>query len=281
MLSFLPTFLEWPYTVLIYLVYIALTFISFIVLKLIIYEIAALLAIRKVSKIKGVKVAPYYPILGFVSHFLNQTGQDGQEKLMQEIGDTDGQNFLVYNSMPCPLGRLTWLVTSTSTFKEYLTLDAAHTYRDLQSDLYPLINVGFLGDNSEKGLKARSIFIEFFFYDRIQKLKDPMLKIMENKLKTLPEKYGINKEKFVEFDLRDFMSNIMQNWISNLMFGCENEEDIEIDLDSPECALIKDQEYAHFSFKNYKKISLTKLSVMLTEVCVVLNRDLDFLLSGG
>jgi hypothetical protein len=98
-----------------------------------------------------------------------------------------------------------------------------------------------------------------------------MTKILDTKMKFSAKKYGLSKSEYTVIHVRSFLEKIVINWISNLAFGCSNESDIEVDLDSlgwKELRNCKWDVCNDCDFKDYKRISLTKVANVMIETGV-------------
>ena len=173
-----------------------------------------------------------------------------------------------------PFGSIMIVLNRAEAIKEYISKEQEHTVRLLGPDFYPGLNLGFVQESGNVGLHHRGIYNEFFFYDRIQNLKNPMLKILDNKLESLIKENKLSRSNFVEVNIREFLTPIMLSWIANLTFGCEDESELEIDLTSPGCASLKDAEFDDFSFKGLKKASLTRLSQVFNANAIGADSDI-------
>jgi hypothetical protein len=126
-------------------------------------------------------------------------------------------------------------------------------------ELNPLMNLGFAQEYGTHALMHRSVFSEFFLYERISKLKFRMLPILEKKMLLLIKQHKINNSKFTEIDLREFLVVIQLNWLSDIIFGCKQESELDIDLTAPDCAGIRDHDFGHLNLAGLAKISLPQL----------------------
>ena len=163
--------------------------------------------------------------------------------------------------MSAPLGKLFVIPITKEAIKEYVAKEMTHSRRG--SADYPGLKLGFVGVNGRTGLQHRQIYSEFFFYDRIQEFKEPMLKIAQEKLKILIGQHKISAEKFTEIDMRGMIREVMLAWLSLVVFGCKDESELDVDLTAPDCAGIRDQFFVTQDLKGVKKIGLAHLVEML------------------
>ena len=80
------------------------------------------------------------------------------------------------------------------------------------------------------------------------------------------------------------MEEIVLNWVSNLAFGCLNESDLEVDLDSPGWKELRHYKWDvcdMIDFKDYKTISLTKVANVIIETGVRSEEELKNLLGSN
>ena len=80
--------------------------------------------------------------------------------------------------------------------KDWLSKEADCSIRKASEAYFPGLNFGFMGDNSRAGLVHRSIYTEFFFYDRVQRLREPMTKILNTKMDFSAREYALSKSDY-------------------------------------------------------------------------------------
>lgn len=102
--------------------------------------------------------------------------------------------------------------------------------KEFNMKMVPDLNIGFGGQSGNWAMMNRFIFNDFFFYDNIKSLQLPMDKIFDAVLENQISDYGVNKDSFVEINLKEFMAPFMIKWMSLLMFGYESEKELEVDL---------------------------------------------------
>jgi hypothetical protein len=190
---------------------------------------------------------------------------------------------VAYNSIILPFAKFVCIINGKQALKDWISKEADCSIRRSTDAYLPGLKFGFLGDNSRAGLAHRSIYTEFFFYDRVQRLREPMTKILDTKMKFSAKKYGLSKSEYTEIHVRNFLEKIVLNWISNLAFGCSNESDIEIDLDSPGWKELRNCKWdvcGDCDFKDYKRISLTKVANVIIETGISSFKELKNLLGA-
>jgi hypothetical protein len=163
-------------------------------------------------------------------------------------------------------------------FKDWLSKEADCSIRMNQEAYYPGINLGFFGDNTRAGLAHRSIYSEFFFFERVQRSIEPMAKILDTKINSYVKANCISKTDYVEVDVRDFLERIAIEWISNMTFGCSHESEMEVDLDSPGWKELRNYKWDKCDFADYKKISLTKIGNLIIETGLTSSKEVKNLL---
>ena len=109
------------------------------------------------------------------------------------------------------------------------------------------MNLGFVDMGGKIGLKNRQVFSEFFFYDRLQTLKQPMYAIAQRQIKDFVENQNINNSEFKNIDLKEsLLEKIVLDIITLILFGFSSSEDLLIDLsEHPEIANGSYQENLH------------------------------------
>ena len=131
--------------------------------------------------------------------------------------------------------------------KEYLAKEVEYTKKIIGDEYQPLMNLGFGQEAGTHALMHRSVYSEFFLYERISKLKYRMVPILEKKMPLLIKEHKINNSKFTEIDVREFLVVIQLNWLSDIVFGCKEESELDIDLNAADCQGIKDYDFGHLN----------------------------------
>jgi hypothetical protein len=153
------------------------------------------------------------------------------------------------------------LLNQPASMKEYLAKEVEYTKRLMGEEYYPLFNVGFVQESGTHALMHRSVYSEFFLYERISKLKYTMVPILEKKMTLLIKQHKINNSKFTDINLREFLVVIQLNWLSDLVFGCKQESDLDIDLTAADCQGIKDFDFGNINLAGLATVTLPQLLV--------------------
>ena len=192
-----------------------------------IVEVSHYFAVKSYSGIKG--VTTYY-------HFLNglmslKNSWDGKDRL-KVINDKFAENddHMIVSNMPhTDFGTVYVCLNSHEAIKDYLMKEMESTRKDLTNGTIP-INFGFTSQSGKEGLHNRAIFNDFFIYDHIQSLYDPMFSIINTHLNQFIKEKNIKNNEFTQINLREFFQEIMIDWTSLLLFGCESAEELNVDL---------------------------------------------------
>lgn len=175
------------------------------------------------------------------------------------------------NNMNQAFGGVFYFLNKPSIIREYFTKEIDHTIKYLNSVEQPDLNLGFVQMNGKEALKMRAIFNEFFMYDRIKNLSYKMGEIQDRVIKKQIEELGLNRDKFVEIDLKKFLGEIMINWNALLLFGCESAEEMEVDLTPfPE---ITSADFPMHDYKDKKSTNLVNLASHFIECCIYYEID--------
>jgi hypothetical protein len=151
------------------------------------------------------------------------------------------------------------VLNQPASMKEYLAKEVEYTKKLAGEEHYPLMNLGLGQEYGTHALMHRSIYSQFFLYERISKLKYRMVPILEKKMPLLIKQHKINDSKFTEINLREFLVVIQLNWLSDIVFGCKQESDLDIDLTAPDCQGIKDYVFGHLNLAGLATVPLPQL----------------------
>jgi len=175
---------------------------------------------------------------------------------------------VAFNLMMQPYGTFICCLNGPQAVKEWFTKESEISVRAIGGEFQPGLKLGFTGDGSKAGLVYRSVYTEFFLYDRIQKLQKPLALTLDQKLNSLIKQHSLSKTSYVEVNIRDFNMGAALSWVSKLLFGCADESETDIDLDSPRWKYLRNSKFDSEYVKNlgdHKKISLVKLSNVIIE----------------
>jgi cytochrome P450 len=277
MLTTLLLTLLW--TMLIYTLYTLLAIVLLLVSKVFLYELSFLYVMRKfTAENKEAVMGKYHPILGFVKLVDNPAVADIYNPIAKELADFSDKKLVVYHSPVLPAFTMLVVLNQPASMKEYLAKEVEFTKKIIGEEQNPLMNLGFGQESGSHALMHRSIYSEFFLYERISKLKYRMLLILEKKMHLLIQKHKINNSKFTEIDLREFMVVIQLNWLSDIIFGCKQECDLDIDLTAPDCAGIRDHDFGHLNLAGLATVPLPQLLENFLVTSLTAKRDMANLL---
>jgi hypothetical protein len=248
------------WSVLTYTLYAILAFVLFLVSKAFLYELSFLYVMRKfTSENKDAAMGKYHPYLGFVKFIKNPAVADIAIPFAKELADFSDKKLVVYSMPVFQAFTMAIILNQPASMKEYLLKEVEYTMKVAGEEYNPLMNLGFGQESGTHALMHRSVYSEFFLYERTSKLKYRMLPILEKKMPLLIQKHKINNSKFTEIDLREFLVVIQLNWLSDIIFGCRQESELDIDLTAPDCAGIRDYDFGHLNLAGLATVPLPKL----------------------
>ena len=102
--------------------------------------------------------------------------------------------------------------------------------------------------------------------------------ILEKKMPLLIKQHKIDNSKFIEVDLRKFLVVITLNWLSDIIFGCKEESELDIDLTAPDCQGIKDYHYGYLNLQGLATVPLADLIICFVVTCFSADRDIPDIL---
>jgi cytochrome P450 len=257
------------WSMLTYTLYALLAFVVFLVSKAFLYELSYLYAMRKfTSENKDTVMGKYHPFLGLIKFLENPAVADIYTPIAKELADFSDKKLVVYHLPTYPPFTMVMVLNQPASMKEYLAKEVEYTKKMLGENVYPLMNLGLAQESGTHALMHRSVYSEFFLYERVSKLKYRMLPILQKKMALLIKQHKIDNSKFAEIDLREFLVVIQLNWLSDIIFGCKQESELEIDLTAPDCAGIRDHDFGHLNLAGLATVLLPKLleSFILTSV---------------
>ena len=259
-----------------YLVQVIFVLIMTYILKILLLEVSHYFAVKKFKNIKG--VATYYHFFeGISSLFKVWDGKDRLKAIAEQIAKTD-DHMIVSNMQGCDWGTTYICLNTHVAIKDFFQQEINCTDKKLVNDVFP-INFGFGTEGGQKGLDNRAIFHEFFLYDRIKTLYEPMDAIINIKIKEFIKEKNITKNEFTKVDVRDFFDKIMADWISFVLFGNESTEELIVDLTKyPE--IINTTLLKRCSLNN-KKVNLLEMISVYSDTCVQFFFDAFLILFDG
>ena len=182
--------------------YSVLTFVIFIFSKIIIlvvHEIVSWIVVKQYSKYPG--VATYYaPLLGLFKLLRNDASEPNQFKngndYFEAISDS---KMVVYNSPVQNIGNINVVLHGSDAIKDFLMKEISCSRKlDLQK---------FITGKTEKnpiisdGLDWRGIFKNFFLYEDLKLLNEPMYKILDQHVKEYVKTHKITNSAYKRIDL--------------------------------------------------------------------------------
>jgi cytochrome P450 len=263
------------WSMLTYMLYALLAVVLFLVSKAFLYELSFLYVMKKfTAENKDAVMGKYHLFIGMIKLLYNPAVADILTPFAKELADFSDKKLVVYHMFMFPAFTMAIVLNQPASMKEYLAKEVEYTKKLMDEGIYPLMNLGFEQETGTHGLMHRSVYSEFFLRERISKLKFRMQPILEKKMILLIQQHKIDNLKFTEIDLREFLVVIQLNWLSDIVFGCRQESELDIDLTAPDCAGIRDYDFGHLNLAGLATIPLAHLleSFQLTS----LNANLDF-----
>ena len=98
--------------------------------------------------------------------------------------------------------------------------------------------------------------------------------ILEKKMPLLIKQHKIDNSKFIEVDLRKFLVVITLNWLSDIIFGCKEESELDIDLTAPDCQGIKDYDFGHLNLQGLATVPLAELLISFIVTSFQADKDI-------
>jgi hypothetical protein len=171
-----------------------------------------LYAIRKfTSENKDAVMGTYHPYKGLVGFMENPDVADINIPIAKELADLSDKKLVVYHMPIYPAFTIVVILNQPAAIKEFLAKEAEYTKRLIGGDYSPLLNLGFVQESGTHALTHRSVYSEFFLYERLSKLKFRMVPILEKKMTLLIQQHKINNSKFTEIHLREFLVVVQLN----------------------------------------------------------------------
>jgi hypothetical protein len=267
------------WSVLTYTLYAILAVVLFLVSKAFLYELSFLYVMRKfTAENKDAVMGKYHPYLGLINFIANPAVADILTPFAKELADFSDKKLMVYHMPVMPPFTMVMVLNQPASMKEYLAKEVEYTKKMIGEEHNPLMNLGFGQEYGTHALMHRSVYSEFFLYERISKLKYRMWPILEKKMPLLIKQHKIDNSKFTEIDLREFLVVIQLNWLSDIIFGCKQESELDIDLTAPDCAGIRDYDFGHLNLAGLATISLPQLLESFLETSFTGGRDMPDLL---
>jgi hypothetical protein len=224
------------WSVITYTLYALLTIVLFLISKAFLYELSFLYVMKKfTSENKEAVMGKYHPYIGMLGFFANPAVVDIHKPFTKELVDLSDKKMVVYHMPTWPAFTLGIILNQPGVVKEFLTKEIEYTRKVIGPDYYPLMNLGFSQDYGSQAIMHKSIYTGFFNLERISKLKYRSVRLLEKKMPLLIKQHSIDNSKFTEINLRKFLMPISLSWLSEIVFGCKEESELDIDLTAPEC----------------------------------------------
>ena len=231
---------------------------------------------------KDAVMGTYNPIVGMVKFIMNPNVPDIQKSLSEELAKYSDYKLVVYHMPIFEPGTIMCALNTPEIMSEYLAKEVECVEKSVGEPVNPLMNLGFGQQSGQEGLMHRSIYTDFFGYEKIEKLHCRMVPILEKKMPKLIQQFKIEKSKFTDLHLREFLTPINLEWLSDLIFGCKDESELDIDQTSPEGSEIKDATFPNgLSLIGRKKIATAKQLDGFLGTSFGNSRDLGYTLSFG
>ena len=213
---------------LITVLYILLIPIAAIIIINICNEIYQIITIYKINQQPGVK-GIYLPFTGIINLFFaktehnkNQTStnNEGFNKLVSENID---KKALCING---PLFTKNWYLIEPTTYKDFFRQENNVSHRE--DDTFGFSHAFFM-KRGQRALQHRGIFADFFQWDHIKNLMEPIRIIIRDRLKKMVNTKGINKDTWTKINWYEFDTNLFDDIVYEILFGFkENEKRVNI-----------------------------------------------------
>jgi hypothetical protein len=267
------------WSVVTYTLYAFLAVVLFFISKAFLYELSFLYAIRKfTSENKEAVMGTYHPYMGLVRFMANSNVVDINIPITKELADHSDKKLVVYHMPIYPAFTIVVVLNQPAAMKEFLAKEVEYTKKLIGDDYYPLLNLGFAQEAGTHALMHRSVYSDFFLYDRIMEVRFRLVPILEKKMNLLIPKNKINNSKFTDIQLRAFLDVIQVSWISDTVFGCKEDSELEIDLTAPDCEGIKDYDFGHLNLQGLATVPLARLLITFIDTSFNADKDIPDLL---
>ena len=264
------------WSVLTYTLYALMAVVLLFISKAILTELSFLYVMKKfTSENKGAVMGKYHPYLGMVKFIANPAVADINIPFAKELADLSDKSLVVYHMPVLPPFTMVLVLNQPAAMKEYLAKEVEYTKKLIGEEYNPLMNLGLGQEYGTHALMHRSIYSEFFLYERMSKLKYRMAPIQEKKMPLLIKQHKIDSSKFTDIDLREFLVVVQLNWLSDIVFGCKQESDLDIDLTAPDCQGIKDHDFGHLNLAGLATVPLPQLLEAFLVTSFTGGRDLQ------
>jgi hypothetical protein len=257
------------WSVVTYTLYALLAVLLFLISKAFLLELSFLYVMKKfTSENKEAVMGKYHPYMGMLGFMVNPAVVDIHKPFAKELADLSDKKMVVYHMPTWPAFTLGILLNQPAVVKEFLTKEIEYTRKVIGADYYPLMNLGFSQDYGSQAIMHKSLYAGFFHSEMLSKLKYRSVALTEKKIPLLIKQHKIDNSKFTEINLRKFLMPIHLSWLSEIVFGCKEESELDIDLTAPECQGIRDHDLGNLNLQGLETVPLNTLlySFFVTDI---------------
>ena len=218
-------------------------------------------------------------LVGFIAEVLGGTKEDSLSKATNFMAKHSDADLIITNLPGLKFGSVNVYLNSHRSIKDFVQKEVEYSTKDIMRGAVTNFDMGFLDIGGREGMKNRSVFTEFFIYENIQALYEPMYTIMDRNMKEFVKKSHISTKNFTQINIRDFIYTVITDWSSLLLFGYDSASELNIDLEKyPN--ITNRKSFSGF-FKNKKQENIIKIISLFVEVSINLLYDpLNFILEG-
>ena len=201
-----------------------------LVLRILIMEVIVYFKVRSYRNVPGVATY-YFPLMGWLN-MVNKPAIDQHTEISEFFREHSDKHMIISNRM----GDITVLTISGQSIKDLVLKERDYLDRvpipgfDIDGN-----KLGFSVTGGSHAMMMRSVFVDFFTFDKIQALYEPMYRIMETHFAQFLKNKGISKTETKEVNLQNLFAPIMTDWLVLFLFGFESSKDLMMDFtDYPE-----------------------------------------------
>lgn len=203
--------------------------ILFFVIRTVVVEISVYLKVMSYSKIPGVGTY-YFPMSGTFNLRFRGDLTARTDNICNLFKANADKKMLVVNIYPQKFNTVTVFFMDLDCVQEFCRKEQQFSKKESSFPTVPTISLGFPNNGDYLGIMQRSIFADFFVYDQLESLYDPMYKIMDGNFKEFIQDNAINNTEFKQIDLRDLLEKLLKDWNALLLFGFTSTKDLMIDM---------------------------------------------------
>lgn len=180
------------------------------------------------------------------------------------------KDIIMQNFPGLPFGAVHCFLNSNKALKDFFPREF-ETKRDFDRGLVPISSKGFPNLSGKEGLANRAVFSEFFLYDNIQTLYDPMNKILETNTAEFIKNNKITETEYCSVDLKEFVQKVVLDWITLLIFGYDSASELNIDINKyPE---LKKIELFNQRFGEKRQANIIQIIILFVEATALIMMD--------